>query len=260
MKPLIVITGPTACGKTPTAVELAKLVDGEIISADSMQIYRGMDIGTAKPTLEERGGILHHMLDIIDVTEKFSAARFADMARGIIDDIHERGKMPILAGGTGFYINATVYDNLLLPDFPRESLRLLYDVMFVVLYRDRARLYEAINQRVLQMIDRGLVGEVRGLMEEVKEVKEVKGLMKEMKGLVEAGREITAMQALGYKEIVPYLNGECSLDEAVAVIQRGSRRYAKRQMTWFRHQIKGGCWLCMDDLLPKQAAGKIKGW
>ena len=307
--PLIVITGPTACGKTPTAVALAKKINGEIVSADSMQIYRGMDIGTAKPTLAERDEIPHHMLDIADPKNDFSAAAFQQMARDAIEDIHSRGKMPILVGGTGFYIAAAVYENALTQDkdeeesaiskelIIREQLMketaqepegaaalhnrlkivdpqsadrihpnnikrvvralayyeanhqpisahkrgrdLRYDTLFIVLHRDRASLYQAIDRRVVVMIEQGLVREVEELL------------------ATGVGNKTTAMQALGYKEIIPYLRKECSLEAAVQAIQQGSRRYAKRQLTWFRHQIDGH-WLSMDDKTPESAAEAIK--
>jgi len=292
MKPLIIITGPTACGKTPTAVALAKLANGEVVSADSMQIYRGMDIGTAKPSMEEREGIPHHMIDVAEPTEDFSAATFRQMASAAIGDIHKRGKLPILAGGTGFYINSVVYEDVLSPDSTddiqyrielmkqpdiyerlkkidpksaeaihpnnikrvaralayyevngsrfsdhKPEKRPLYDASFYVLHRDRALLYEAINHRVELMIKQGLVEEV--------------------KALLKLEKHGTAMQALGYKEMLPYLSGRQSLKEAIEAIQQGSRRYAKQQLTWFRHQLKG-TWLSMDEYSPKEAARRIK--
>ena len=305
MIPLIVITGPTACGKTPTAVALAKKIKGEIVSADSMQIYKGMDIGTAKPTMAERDGIPHHMLDIEDPKKDFSAAVFQQMARGAIEDIYSRGKIPILVGGTGFYIAGVVYENALTSEeddnansrelIIREELMkqaaqkgggalhnrlkivdpqsavgihpnnvkrvvralayyeanhkpisaykrgrdLRYGTLFIVLNRDRGSLYETINRRVEVMINQGLIQEVEKLL------------------AAGVGDKATAMQALGYKEIVPYLKGACSLEEAVKAIKQGSRRYAKRQLTWFRHQLDGH-WLSMDDKTPEEAAEVIK--
>ena len=291
MKPLIIITGPTACGKTPTAVALAKLANGEVVSADSMQIYKGMDIGTAKPSMEERDGIPHHMIDIAEPSDDFSAATFQQMARTAIADIHSRGKLPILAGGTGFYINSVVYEDALSPDSlddmqirielmkqpdiyerlkkidpesaaaihpnnikrvaralayceangskfsdHKPEKRFLYDASFYVLFRKRALLYEAINRRVELMIEQGLVEEV--------------------KTLLKLEKHGTAMQALGYKEMLPYLRGQQSLEEAIAAIQQGSRRYAKQQLTWFRHQLKG-TWISMDEYSPREAARRI---
>ena len=233
MKNLIVITGPTACGKTPVAIALAKIIGGEIVSADSKQIYRGMDIGTAKPTLAERDGVPHHLLDIVDPTEDFNAAIFGKLAQKAIDNI----KNPILAGGTGFYINAAIYENAL--DRPvGESLKLRYNTTTIILNRDRALLYKAIDLRVEEMF--------------------VRGLAKEVEKLLAAGvkEESTAMQALGYKEIVPYLKGQCTLEEAKAAICQKSRHYAKRQLTWFRHQVQGR-WLSMDNITPQEAAAQI---
>jgi len=294
-EPLIVITGPTACGKTPTAVALAKMIDGEIVSADAMQIYRGMDIGTAKPTMAERDGVPHHLLDVADPAEDFSAAIFKRLARVAVDDIHSRGKVPILAGGTGFYINAAVYDDALTPEEteaedtalrkalmkqpnlhnrlkaadpisaerihpnntkraaralayymttgrpisshnPKRELR--YNTSFIILHRDRAQLYETIDNRVEAMISQGLANEVKNLL---------------AAGIDE---NTTAMQALGYKEMVPYIHGLCTIEEAKTAIQQGSRRYAKRQLTWFRHQMNGR-WLSMDDITPPEAARRI---
>ncbi|MCL2422094.1 MAG: tRNA (adenosine(37)-N6)-dimethylallyltransferase MiaA [Defluviitaleaceae bacterium] len=301
MKPLVVITGPTACGKTPTAVALAKMIDGEIISADSMQIYKGMDIGTAKPAMAEREGIPHHMLDIANPHKDFSVAIFQQMAREAIEDIHNRGKIPILAGGTGFYITSTVYEDALTPEPEKEDIairqrlmdkavqegsnvlherlkaidpvsasnihpnnvkrviralayyehtgqlfssqgrekNLRYDTLFIILHRDRAKLYEAINRRVEMMIFQGLVSEVEQLL------------------AAGARQDATAMQAIGYKEIIPHLNGQCTLEEAIAAIQQNSRRYAKRQLTWFRHQMDGH-WLSMDENTTEEAATIIK--
>ena len=240
MNTLIVICGPTACGKTPTAIALAKMINGEIVSADSKQIYRGMDIGTAKPAIAEREGIPHHLFDVAEPGEDFSAKLFQQMATKVIDDIFKRGKTPILAGGTGFYINAAIYENAL-DRKEDEILQARYKAQFFILHRDRAKLYEAINQRVETMIKQGLAAEVEILLNAgVKE-------------------NSTAMQALGYKEMLPYLRGQCSLDETVKSIQQGSRRYAKRQLTWFRHQIKGH-WLSMDEMTVNEAAEKIRNF
>ncbi|MCL2400186.1 MAG: tRNA (adenosine(37)-N6)-dimethylallyltransferase MiaA [Defluviitaleaceae bacterium] len=300
-KPLIVITGPTACGKTPTAVALAKMINGEVISADSMQLYRGMDIGTAKPSIEERKGIPHHLIDVVDPNESFSVAIFQKMAGETIFDIHSRGKIPILAGGTGFYINAVVHKGLLSSEMPeaddtnirkellqqatekgnmflhdrlkivdhpsaerihpnnikrvvralayyevngkpisshRPVIDTLYNTLFIVLHRDRALLYEAIDKRVEDMVIRGLVEEVEKLLHN---------------GVNETA---TSMQALGYKEIIPFIKGQCTLEEAVTAIKQGSRRYAKRQLTWFRNQMNGQ-WLSMDDKTHEEAASII---
>ena len=291
---MIIITGPTACGKTPTAVALAKKINGEIISADSMQIYRGMDIGTAKPDIVERGGIAHHLIDIVDPTEDFSVAMYQKMAREVISDIQSRGKTPIMAGGTGFYINSVIFEKALAPEKDDNVIRqgleeespevlhnrlkaadpvsaerihpnnvkriiralayyesngkpisshltthnkgeMLFDPIIVVLHRDRAQLYEAINRRVEDMISKGLEDEVKKLLATVKNEK------------------TTAMQAIGYKEMIPYIRGQCTIEDAICAIKQGSRRYAKRQLTYFRHQMNGR-WLSMDGKEPEEAA------
>ncbi len=280
MYDLLVITGPTATGKTALGVALAKLLDGEVVSADSMQLYRGMDVGTAKPAPAETDGVPHHMLDIADPRESFSAAKYAKMAAVCVDDIRSRGKVPLVVGGTGLYIDGLIrgtdyaaspsdpalrkaveaeYDALggeafrdklanLDPEraallHPRDKKRLVrawevyaltgkpiswhdeqsrrvmprYAAYTVALdFADRQTLYERIDRRARAMFDRGLVEEVRRLLD----------------GGV--GPETTAMQAIGYKEVAAYLAGTCTLAEAVDAVCRASRRYAKRQLTWLR--------------------------
>lgn len=278
-KPKIVgVVGPTASGKTDFAVDLALERNGEVVSCDSMQIYRGMDIGTAKPTKDEMRGVPHHMIDICDVNEDFSAAKFVKMARACIDDILSRGRLPILCGGTGLYFDSVI-NNISFtetksdPDY-RESLKKLadekgaeyvhgmlreadpdsaekihpnnvrrviraleiyhlsgrpkseldveqrgeplYDAEIYEISRPREELYERINQRVDMMIAAGLEGEVRGLLENGADINS------------------TAMQAIGYKEMAEYIRGELSLGGAVEKIKHETRRYAKRQITWFK--------------------------
>lgn len=276
---LVVIGGATASGKTAAAVQLCRAINGEVISCDSMQIYRGMDIGTAKPTIEERQGVAHHMIDIIDPLESYSASRFKEEAAACIEDILSRGKQPVLCGGTGLYIDAltrplafslpsdaAVRDELialsqeedgrnrlhaLLETIDPESAVRLHknDVRRVVraieIYRltgrtmtehmaddqqregdyalsffaldwPREALYERIDRRVDQMMQRGLAGEVEHLLHS---------------GL---NADSTAMQALGYKEIAAALQDRCEMSEAVEEIKLGSRHYAKRQLTWLR--------------------------
>lgn len=279
--PLVVLTGPTAVGKTNLSIELAKALSGEIISADSMQVYQHMDIGSAKIKPEEMQGIRHHMLDILEPDEEFNVVIFKKMVQECIRDITGRGKIPILTGGTGFYIQAVLYDI----DFTKNNdnarirnelerlareegveylhdqlkkvdeasaltihannkkrvIRALefyyltgekisehneterkkesaYDSCYFVLNDDRERLYEKINRRVDLMLEEGLVEEV--------------------KRLKEAGctRDLVSMQGLGYKEILSYLEGEISLDEAVYLIKRDTRHFAKRQITWFKRE------------------------
>lgn len=276
---LIVIGGATASGKTAAAVRLCEEIGGEVVSCDSMQIYRGMDVGTAKPTPEERRGIPHHMIDIIDPSESYSASRFKENAAARVSDIFSRGKQPVLCGGTGLYIDALTRPmDFALPSDPalREELIAIsqrengkrtlhamleeidpesaqrlhpndvrrvaraieiyrltghtmteqmaldrqregdYAVTFFALDWPREMLYDRIDRRVDQMMACGLVDEVKRLL--------ANGL----------SADSTAMQALGYKEIVMALEGKCDMSEAADEIKLGSRHYAKRQLTWLR--------------------------
>ncbi len=280
-KPLIILTGPTAVGKTALSIKLAKNIGGEIISADSMQVYRYMDIGSAKIKQEEMEGVPHHLIDILMPEEAFNVFVFKKMAEQALAGIYERGHIPIIAGGTGFYIQALLYDiefeaeeenthirkalELLAKEkgshYIHERLREVdpvsaeeihennekrviraleyfelnkrpisehnkkqrqkesaYQSCYFVLNDERARLYERIDKRVDIMLQDGLVEEVRKLRE-----------MGYHKGMV-------SMQGLGYKEILAYLDGECTLEEAVYLIKRDSRHFAKRQLTWFRRE------------------------
>ncbi|WP_028243759.1 tRNA (adenosine(37)-N6)-dimethylallyltransferase MiaA [Pseudobutyrivibrio ruminis] len=287
MKNLVILTGPTAVGKTSLSINLAKAINGEIISADSMQIYKGMDIGTAKIMPEEMDGVTHHLIDVIDPTEDFHVVRFKEMVEAAIEEIYAKGKVPIICGGTGFYIQAILYDI----DFTeneidksyRESLEKFaaefgedalhdklkaidpesaesipaanvkrviraieyyeqtgekfsvhnatqkeknspYNFAYFVLNDDRQLLYNRIDARVDKMIDEGLVDEVKSLV--------AKGVKKGM----------TAMDGIGYKELLDYLDGNGSLEDAVELIKKKSRNYAKRQLTWFRRE-KEVIWL-----------------
>ena len=276
---IIVVAGPTASGKTKLGIELAGRYHGEIVSADSMQLYRGMDIGTAKATKEEQAQAVHHMLDAADPSEAYSVARYVDEAGQVCDDILARGKVPILVGGTGLYIDSLIAgrdfadnqeDKALRSELEKEYDRLggeamlrtlaafdparasklgagdrrrivraieiyrltgktatehdeetrrrppRYDAARIVLnYKNRADLYARIDQRVTQMAADGLFREVQGLLDS---------------GL---SADCTAMQAIGYKEAVLALRGELTREEALDLIRQGSRRYAKRQITWF---------------------------
>lgn len=279
MKKIAVIAGPTASGKTAAGIEAAKRLNGEIISADSMQIYKYMDIGSAKPTREEMQGIPHHMIDIVYPDEEFSVALFRKMAGELINEITARKRLPIIVGGTGLYINSLIYPydftdsagdngyreelnelafekgndfvhNMLKeidpesytrihPNNLRRVIRALevyrntgktiseyqmesrarnpeYDASYVGLTMDRAALYNRINLRVDRMIEQGLI-------EEVKKIKAM-GYSKNM----------VSMQGIGYKEIFDYLDNRCTIEETVDIIKQSSRRYAKRQLTWFR--------------------------
>ncbi len=290
-KPLIILTGPTAVGKTKLSIELAKAVNGEIISADSMQVYKHMDIGSAKIKKEEMCGVPHHLIDVLEPDEEFHVVRFQEMAKQAMEEIYAKGKVPILAGGTGFYIQAVVKDI----DFSKETekspvreeleklaeekgceylherlqqvdpksaekihannvkrvIRALeyfeltgkpislhneeeaakespYNVAYFVLNDVRERLYERIDARVDAMLQEGLVEEVSGLAK--------KGYTKDM----------VSMQGLGYKEILSYLDGSYTLDEAVYILKRDTRHFAKRQLTWFKRE-KDVIWVNKQD-------------
>ena len=293
MKPLIIIAGPTAVGKTEFSLALAEKLGGEIISADSMQVYRGMDIGSAKIKPEEQKGIPHYLIDVLSPFEEFHVVKFQEMAKKAMDQIYKKGHIPILAGGTGFYIQALLRDidfteeegdpsyrrrlealdadklyHMLLsvdpegageihPNNRKRMIRALefyhltggkisehnakqkqksspYQFAYFVLTMDRARLYERINLRVDQMLNEGLLEEVRALKNQ--------GLKKEM----------VSMQGLGYKEIFSYLDGECSLEEAVELLKKNTRHFAKRQLTWFKREPEA-IWLNKDELPTTEA-------
>lgn len=305
---LIVIIGPTAVGKTKLSIELAKQLDGEIISGDSMQIYKGMDIGTAKVSEQEMQGIPHYLIDIKEPDESFSVAEFQEIVRKQIEDIHARGKMPMIVGGTGLYIQSVIYDYQFtetpsdekvrermevfikahgidplyeklkeidpdsaaaihknnhrrviralevyevtgkkFSDYTKEqSQELLYDVSIIGLTMDRDVLYERINHRVDMMMQGGLLEEVKSLYES---------------GL----HDVQSIQAIGYKELYAYFEGRCTLEEAVEQLKQNSRRYAKRQLTWFRNKMPVK-WIEMEvDKFPEKfteiftyIAGKLK--
>lgn len=280
-KPMIILTGPTAVGKSALSVKLAKKINGAVISADSMQVYRHMDIGSAKITPEEMQGVTHYMIDELEPDEEFHVVRFVTMAKEYLKEIYADGKIPIIAGGTGFYIQALLYDidfteqqcdetyRRQLEDLAREHgaeylhgilrevdpasaeaihannikrvIRALefyhlsgkkisehnkterqkqspYNFAYFVLTDERAKLYERIDRRVNAMIEAGLV-------EEVKKLKSMG-----------CSREMVSMQGLGYKEILAYLDGGCTLEEAVYIIKRETRHFAKRQLTWFKRE------------------------
>ena len=279
--PLLIVAGPTATGKSDSAVELALRMNGEVISADSMQVYRGMDIGSAKVTREEMRGVPHHLIDCVAPSENWNVVRFQKEACKAAQDIASRGRLPILCGGTGFYIQALLYDidftqmeeNTLLrerlsaiaaekgpeavhallaqrdpasaaaihPNNIKRVIRALefmeegggsiaahnlqqreresaYRSVFFVLTMDRGKLYERIDRRVDLMMERGLVDEVRELRE------------------MGIKRDSTSMQGIGYKQIYGFLEGEYDLEEAVRLVKRDTRHFAKRQLTWFRRE------------------------
>lgn len=279
MDRIICVAGPTASGKTALAIYLAKLLDGEVISCDSMQIYRGMDIGTAKPTKEEMGGIPHHMLDVADPNEPFSAGRYVQMADPLLQDILSRGKTAIVAGGTGLYMDSLMQGR----DFAqkqdedlRQSLMLraeaegaaalleelrVFDpetasrlcekdvkriVRAIEVYRLTGKTIHAHNLETQQIPPKyqplwlGLTYSQRQSLYDRIDLRVDKmlneGLLEEIDRLLSAGirPDATALQAIGYKELLRFKKGECSLADAVAEVKQGSRRYAKRQLTWFR--------------------------
>ena len=278
---MIILAGPTAVGKTAASIRLAKAVGGEIISADSMQVYRHMDIGSAKIRPEEMEGVPHYLVDVLEPEEDFNVVRFQQMAKAAAEEIYARGRIPIAAGGTGFYIQALLYDidftendgdssfrrklektaeekggeylhSLLqeadpeaaLQIHPHNSKRMIralefhhqtggkisehneterekespYNFAYFVLTDDRSRLYDRIDRRVDLMMEEGLLDEVRFLKE--------RGVR----------RDSTAMQGLGYKELYAFLDGEYPLEEAVRIIKRDTRHFAKRQLTWFKRE------------------------
>ena len=297
-KPMIILTGPTAVGKSALSVELAKKINGAVISADSMQVYRHMDIGSAKITPEEMQGVTHYMIDELEPDEEFHVVRFVTMAKEYLKEIYADGKIPIIAGGTGFYIQALLYDidfteqqcdetyRRQLEDLAREHgaeylhgilrevdpasaeaihannikrvIRALefyhlsgkkisehneterqkqspYNFAYFVLTDERAKLYERIDRRVDAMIEAGLV-------EEVKKLKSMG-----------CSREMVSMQGLGYKEILAYLDGGCTLEEAVYIIKRETRHFAKRQLTWFKRE-RDVIWLDKQAFVYDDAA------
>lgn len=280
-KPLIILTGPTAVGKTALSIKLAQQINGQMISADSMQVYRHMNIGTAKITIEEMQGIPHYLIDVLEPTEEFNIVRFQQMAKAALEQIYAAGAIPIVVGGTGFYIQSLLYDirfeesnedtgyrdalqQLATDRGPEYLHRLLaevdpaaasgihahnvkrviralefyhqtgtrisehneeqrkrtspYQFLYFVLNDDRQALYTRIDQRIDQMLEAGLVTEVR--------------MLKDMG----CTRDMVSMQGLGYKEILDYLEGRCTLDDAIYILKRDTRHFAKRQLTWFRRE------------------------
>lgn len=290
-KKLIILTGPTAVGKSELAVKLAKEISGEIISADSMQVYRHMDIGSAKILPEEMAGVPHHLINVLDPIDEFNVVVFQKMAKNAMEKIWQKGHVPILTGGTGFYIQAVLYDidfthndedshfrrqleqlaknegNEILYEYlkqidpescesihPNNVKRVIraiefyektgkkisqhnreqhenlspYCFAYFVLNDERSKLYERIDKRVEKMLTQGLVTEVENLKN------------------MGCTRDMVSMQGLGYKEILDYLNGNCSLEEAVYLIKRDTRHFAKRQLTWFRRE-KEVTWINIQE-------------
>jgi len=283
-KPLIVIVGPTAVGKTELSLQLAKIIEGEIVSSDSRLFYKGMDIGTAKPSMEERQAVVHHLIDIISPDEKWSLADFQKEAVNVIEDIHQRAKIPILVGGTGQYIwgllqgwslteirpnfplrdalekwgreigpeklleKLTILDKVAARKIDKQNLRRTvraievifstgrtfseqykktgnnYSYLILGLKRDRTELYRRIDQRIDEMIENGLIEEIKGLID---------------KGY---SPELPAFSAIGYSQLIGYLQGNISLEEAVRLIKRQSRIFVRRQSNWFKEKDSAIHW------------------
>lgn len=291
LPPMVILTGPTAVGKTKLSIALAKAIDGEILSADSVQVYRHMNIGSAKITAEEMDGVPHHLIDVLEPWEEFNVVVFQRMCRDVLQGIYERGHIPIVTGGTGFYIQALLRGidftenadddsyrrelekiaaekgaevlHLMLEQVDPQSAREIhannvkrtiraleffyltgqrisehnqterlrpreYNACYFVLNDHRDLLYERIEQRVDEMVGQGLVEEVKSLKE------------------MGCRRDMVSMQALGYKEMLGFLAGECTLEEAVARIKLATRHFAKRQLTWFRRE-KEVIWINKPD-------------
>jgi len=277
MNKMVIISGPTAVGKTDISIKLAKRIGGEIISADSVQVYKGLDVGSAKITEEEMQGVKHYLIDCLEPTDNFDVSVFKDMAKAAAAEIYAKGKMPIIVGGTAFYIQALLYDidfseeehdnsyrdemnkydeqylhDLLkqvdpeyaadvhmnnkkrviraleynhftgkkFSDYNAEQAKreAIYDFSYFVLNDKREHLYERIDRRVDIMAKNGLVEEVSRLRDS------------------NLGRDLVSMQGIGYKEIYSYLEGEISLEKALEDIKKNTRHFAKRQLTWFRHE------------------------
>ncbi|AUG57623.1 tRNA (adenosine(37)-N6)-dimethylallyltransferase MiaA [Acetivibrio saccincola] len=303
MDNVVVIIGPTASGKTKVSIELAKEIQGEIISADSMQVYKYMNIGTAKPTKEEMAGIKHYLIDEVEPSEEFNVVKYQKLAYKYTEEILKKGKVPIVCGGTGLYINSLVYNiefadticdwdlrerlakeakkygneyvyNKLKAIDPKAAEKIhmnnvkrviraievythtkkpislhqeeslnnppKYNYIIIGLTKEREKLYEDIEKRVDLMMEQGLVEEVKNLME------------------MGYDKNTIAMQGLGYKEIISYLKGEISKEEAVYILKRDTRRYAKRQITWFK-KLKNVYWIKVDEIKKeKEIIEKIK--
>lgn len=314
MKDLFILAGPTAVGKTEISLNLAKTLKGEVISSDSMQIYKHMDIGSAKISENEKNGIPHHLIDVVEPFENFSVSEYKDRAEKEIQNIYSRGNIPMLVGGTGLYINSIIYNysftdankdnnyrdylqnlakengkeyvhNLLksvdeesynnihynnlkrviralevykvtgkpMSQYTKEEKETLfnipYSIYYFVLYMDREKLYDRINMRVDKMLEDGLLDEVKKLKD------------------MGCDEKMQSMQGIGYKELLFYLNGEISFDEAIYLIKKGSRNYAKRQLTWFRRDPRA-IWINKDEFKNDDAVvgeiltkfNKLKGF
>ncbi|NLD20346.1 MAG: tRNA (adenosine(37)-N6)-dimethylallyltransferase MiaA [Clostridiales bacterium] len=299
MKKVVAVAGPTAVGKTKYSIEIAKAFNGEIVSCDSMQLYKYMDIGSAKPTEEEQRQVPHHLVDFLDPREEFSVAQYQGLAKAAIDDIFARDKLPVISGGTGLYLNSLLYDmdfssapeddsyrrgleGIALQKGSEELHRMLadkdfeaaaeihpnnkkkiiralerlnagegrikhfkelnsetadYDVILIGLTRDRQELYERINKRVDILIEAGLMDEVRSLMD------------------IGLTQDAISMKGIGYKEIMDYFLGNCTLEAVIDKVKKNTRHYAKKQLTWFRRYDKMK-WYNISDFTGEDIALK----
>lgn len=304
MGKIIAIAGPTAVGKTKFAIEIAKRFDGEIISCDSMQLYKYMDIGSAKPTKEELAQVPHHLVDLIDPIDDFSVAQYQKLAKDAIRDVQSRGKLAVISGGTGLYLNSLLYEmdfskapessqyrrlleqraeteggaalhkmleeqdpqaaERIHPNNIKKIIRALerlhegeenvksfqqvqqettdYETILIGLTRDRAELYDRINRRVEVLIEQGLLEEVEELMR---------------MGMTE---DHISMKAIGYKEILAYFHGRCSLETAIDNVKKNTRHYAKKQLTWFRRYDKIKWYNISEYSNDETAVEGITGW
>ena len=294
IKDLIVITGPTASGKTAMSVELAKILGAEIVNADSMQIYKYMDIGTAKPTVEERQGIPHHLIDIVMPDEQFSVARYCECAKEAIDSVHAKGKPVVMVGGTGLYVDSLVnniqFSEISADEAYRTKMEALaeengnefiYNMLVEIDSESAEKIKAADRKRIIRALEvfhltgktitwhneqsRSIPSPYNTTMFAIDVAREVlydkinrrvdimmdMGLLEEVKTIINMGikKDSTAMQAIGYKEIGEYLEGEITLEEAVDKIKQGSRRYAKRQLTWYRRNEKINWVKNIDEVL-----------
>ena len=247
-KKLIVLTGPTASGKTALSVRLAEKIGGEIISADSMQVYRGMDIGSAKIRPDEMRGVPHHLIDVLDPDEPFDAALFQHLAKKAMDGIWSRGHIPILAGGTGFYIQGVVYDI----DFTENDGDMSLRRELEAIGREasgKERLHEMLRKVDPDAAEQIHPNNVKRTIRAIEYEEMIRqGLEEEVRALRARGvtREMTSMQGLGYKEMMDYLDGLIPYEEAVRRIQRDTRHFAKRQLTWFRRE-RDVTWIRKQD-------------
>lgn len=303
-KRILVIAGPTAVGKTEYAIDAANHFNGEIVSCDSMQLYKYMDIGSAKPTKEEQAMAIHHLIDFVDPRDEFSVAMYREHAKAVISDIMSRGRLPIISGGTGLYLNSLLYEmdfadspkdeeyrrslektadengseylhqmlekqdpdaaQRIHPNNTKKIIRALerlkdgedsvrpfdsisqpdndYNPLLICLTRDREELYDRINRRVDLLLHKGLTEEVRGLLE---------------MGLT---YDDISMKGIGYKEVIEYLDGIVSLDEATENIKKNTRHYAKRQLTWFRRYDTMKWFNLSEYLNDEEAKSEIRQW